>query len=164
MEFEEIYRLYAPEVYRYALSLCRDPVQAEDLTAETFLRSLRALDAFRGDCRLTTWLCRITRNLYLNRLRKDKRLTFTDEELPTAPSPAPEETVLARQTLREVSALLGELPEAARRVFLLRSLRGLSFREIASHLGKTENWACVTYHRACRQLRKRMEDRHDNPE
>ena len=49
-DFTEVYREYFAGVYRYVLALCGDPSLAEEITQETFFRSLAAIDGFRGDC------------------------------------------------------------------------------------------------------------------
>ena len=56
MEFEEVYRSYFGDVYRYLLHLSGSKTVAEDVTSETFLRAMQALPKFRGDCELRLWL------------------------------------------------------------------------------------------------------------
>ncbi|MBO4915254.1 MAG: RNA polymerase sigma factor, partial [Oscillospiraceae bacterium] len=58
-DFERIYREQFAPVYRYALALTRDAHAAEELTQECFFKALQAIDGFRGDCSLKTWLCGI---------------------------------------------------------------------------------------------------------
>ena len=57
--FESVYRAYFTDVYRYALSLCGDTALADDLTSECFLKAMRAIGGFRGECVLRVWLCQI---------------------------------------------------------------------------------------------------------
>ena len=52
IDFEEVYRDYLEDVYRFSLALCRDPVLAEELTQETFFRALEHIGQFRGECTL----------------------------------------------------------------------------------------------------------------
>ncbi|MBR1457964.1 MAG: RNA polymerase sigma factor, partial [Oscillospiraceae bacterium] len=54
---DEIYRAYAQDVYRFALRLCGDPVQAEDILQETMLRAIVHFERFEGRCSVKTWLC-----------------------------------------------------------------------------------------------------------
>ena len=56
IDFEEVYRDYLEDVYRFSLALCRDPVLAEELTQETFFRALEHIGQFRGECTLRGWL------------------------------------------------------------------------------------------------------------
>ena len=68
-DFEEVYRRYFADVYRYVLALSRDETTAEEVTQETFFKALTAIDSFRGDCQLRVWLCQIARNQYLTLCR-----------------------------------------------------------------------------------------------
>ena len=150
--YREIYRI----VYGYLLSLCGDPTQAEELTADTFFKALRSLQDFRGDSDPGTWLCAIARNLYISHLRKQQP-TQSLEDLPDVPaSGAPDPAILAEQQdgLMGLYARLHRLAEPYKEVFLLRVLGQLSFRQIGQLFGKTENWACVTYHRARKKLQE----------
>ena len=154
--FERIYRAYFGRVYHYLLSLCRDHHLAEELTADTFFKALRSLQDFRGDSDPGTWLCAIARNLYVSHLRKQQP-TQSLEDLPCAPDPgAPDPAILAEQQdgLMGLYARLHRLTEPYKEVFLLRVLGQLSFRQIGQLFGKTENWACVTYHRARKKLQE----------
>ena len=63
MDIERLYREYFTPVYRYALSLVRDPDLAEEITQETFFRALRKINDYRGEASLKVWLCQIARNL-----------------------------------------------------------------------------------------------------
>ena len=82
-DFTEVYRESFAGVYRYALRLCGDPTLAEEITQETFFRSLAAIDGFRGDCPLFAWLCRIARNCWLDHCREYRR---RGEEPPEDPA------------------------------------------------------------------------------
>ena len=71
-DFERVYRDYFETVYRYALALTRDVHDAEELTQETFFKALQAIDGFRGECSLKTWLCGIAKNTFLSERRKKR--------------------------------------------------------------------------------------------
>lgn len=130
--FEEVYAVYFDDVYRYLLSLSGSESTAEELTSETFFRAMDALDRFRGECSVRVWLCQIAKNLYYSQLRREKRL---------APL---EDCRIAEESHEEV--------------FMWRVYGEKSFRDIGALFGKTENWACVTYHRAKRMIREGLED------
>ena len=72
MEFEQVYRTCFDQVFRYLCRLTGDCSLAEELTAETFFRAMKALDSFRNDCPLQVWLCGIARRTYLSHLRKNR--------------------------------------------------------------------------------------------
>lgn len=158
MDFEEIYRRYFGDVYRYLLRLSGSETAAEDVTSETFLRAMQALPRFRGDCDVRVWLCRIARNTYFSTRRDpDNQPMEEPGEERAGSAPSPEEETLRREEGRRLRQLLHGLEEPYRDVFLWRHYGDLSFREIGQLFGKSENWACVTYHRARGKLRKEWE-------
>ena len=73
IDFEEVYRDYLEDVYRFSLALCRDPVLAEELTQETFFRALEHIGQFRGECTLRVWLCQIAKHAWLTHCRRQRR-------------------------------------------------------------------------------------------
>ena len=154
--FDQIYQKYFDPVYRYALSLSGSPQIAEEITQETFFRALRSLDQFQGKSSLKTWLCAIAKNLWLSEQRKKKDLPI-DEIMPLPdPSLGPEEAIVRRDESMRIHRLLHSLDEPCREVFTLRTLGQLSFRDIGELFGKSENWACVVYHRARAKIREKM--------
>lgn len=156
-EFEQVYREYFRDVELYLLALCKDKSLAEELAAQTFFKAMEALPKFRGDCDIRTWLCALAKNCYLTHLRKTRQ-TVPLEEL-QAPDPAPsiEERVVDRDQAMAVHKVLHNLPEPYKEVFSLRVFGQLSFSAIGELFGKTQNWACVTYHRARQKIKDAME-------
>lgn len=153
---EEVYAVYFDDVYRYLLALSGDESTAEELTSETFFRALGALDRFRGDCSVRVWLCQIAKNLFCSQKRREGRLAPLEETEPAAMS---HEAALEDHSEAEcIQALLHGLREPYKEVFMWRVYGEKSFREIAELFGKTENWACVTYHRARKMIRKGLEE------
>ena len=150
-DFEEVYRRYFADVYRYVLALSRDETTAEEVTQETFFKALTAIDSFRGDCQLRVWLCQIARNQYLTLCRERKK--FTDAE-PEPGDSGIEEGFADREDARRLHILLHALPEPYKEVFSLRTFGELPFSQIGELFGKTESWARVTYFRARRKLKE----------
>lgn len=156
--FESVYRAYFTDVYRYALSLCGDAALADDLTSECFLKAMRAIGGFRGECELRVWLCQILKRIYLDHLRRDGK-EVPSESLPEdANTPDPAEAFAQQDQAIRAHKALHRLPEPYREVFSLRVLGGLDFAAIGELFSKSQNWACVTYHRARQKLRDIMED------
>lgn len=155
-QFEEIYEAYFREVYLYAFTLTKDREQAQEITSETFARALEGIDRFRGDCDVRYWLCRIAKNCYTSQLRKDGRLTELPEELSQEGSV--EQNAIDAALSEQAQAALHALEEPYKEVFMLRIYGELSFRRIGALFGKTENWACVVFHRARNKLKERMEE------
>lgn len=82
-ELEELYNTYRTDLYRYLCHLTHDPAEAEDLLSETFLRALRRLHTYRGDCAVKTWLFGIAHNVWLESLRKRRPTVSADDLLET---------------------------------------------------------------------------------
>ena len=150
-DFEEVYRLYFADVYKYILALSRDEAVAEEVTQETFFKALTAIDTFRGDCQLRVWLCQIARNQYLSLCRERKR--FGEAETEPGDSGI-EEGFADREAAKTLHRLLHDLPEPYKEVFSLRTFGELPFAQIGELFSKTESWARVTYFRARRRLKE----------
>lgn len=152
---EQLYQENAKIVHRYLLSLCHDPVLAEDLTQETFLRAYQSLERYDHSCRLSTWLCQIGKHIYYQHLAKAKREVPSEPEEQAAPEKnQPEETVLHKMELVDVLKEMQKLPVQMREVIYLRTCADLSFREIGEILGRSENWARVNFYRGKEMLLK----------
>ncbi len=156
--FDQIYQNCFDPVYRYVLSLSGNPQIAEEITQETFFKALRSLDQFQGRSSLKSWLCAIAKNLWLSEQRRKKEQPI-DGSMPLQdPSSGPEEVILRQDESLRIHRLLHHLDEPYREVFTLRALGQLSFRDIGELFGKTENWACVVYHRARAKIKGKMEE------
>jgi len=152
-DFQEVYDLYFKDVYKYALSLSRDPDIAEEVTQETFFKALKSIDSFRGQCRLYVWLCQIAKNTYFTYAGKQAKAAAEQE---FSSGETMEEKLLTKETAFEIHKLLHNLPEPYKEVFSLRVFGELSFSQIGELFGKTESWARVTYHRARLKIKEEM--------
>ena len=156
-EVEKIYTQYFQSVYRYALSLCRNEATAEDVTSETFVKAIGAIDKFKGDCSVKVWLCQIAKNTYFSLLKKTKGETALDPEVEIESEVSDfTEKLLNKASALEIHHCLHGLEEPYKEVFSLRTFGELSFTEIAELFGKTENWARVTYHRAKLKIKETL--------
>ncbi|MDE6434006.1 MAG: sigma-70 family RNA polymerase sigma factor [Lachnospiraceae bacterium] len=142
-------------VYRYALSLCRDETEAQDITQDTFLKAMQAKNGFRGNSSVYTWLCAIAKNIWLEKMRKESRLVSMERELPERGTSL-EEKITNEDTAMQIHKFLHIIEEPYKEVFTLRVFGQLSFAKIAELFGKTESWARVTYHRARKQIIEKM--------
>jgi len=153
MDFREVYDLYFQDVYKYALSLCRDVHLAEEITQETFFKALKSIDSFKGQCRLYVWLCQIAKNTYFSYAGKKAR---EGEGQEVSVGSSLEEQLLEKEEAFAIHRILHRLPEPYKEVFSLRVFGQLSFKQIGELFGKTESWARVTYHRARMKIKEEM--------
>ena len=155
MNLEQFYRENYRIVYGYLLSLCGDPALAEDLTSEAFLKAIAKIGSYDGRVKPSTWLCAIGKNLYLNERKRFSRHVPLDSVI-IAEDGTMEEKIIEKDTAKRIETLSKVLEEPKNQVFAMR-LNGLSFREIGEALGKTENWARVTFFRAKNEILERLE-------
>ena len=154
-DFQQVYSLYFRDVYRYALSLCRNESVAEEITQETFYKALEKLDSFDGKCKVSVWLCQIAKNTYISMCRKEKHRSARDVD--SLQSNASMEDLFAdREAAFAIHRVLHTLEEPYKEVFSLRTFGELSFKQIAELFGKTEAWARVTYHRARLKIKEEL--------
>ncbi len=159
MLFEELYEDNYRIVYGYIFSLTKNEALSEDLTSEVFLKAFEKISGFRGECKISTWLCRIAKNEYLQYLRKHKNTepleTCTD--LPDVHQF--EEIIQDKSMAITIHKLLHDLEEPYKEVFILKVFAELSYKDIACVLNKTETWARVTYYRARIRIIERLGDK-----
>lgn len=147
-DFQEVYNLYFRDVYRYALSLCRNESMAEEITQETFYKALDKLESFDGKCKVSVWLCQIAKNTYISMCRKHKYIDFNTNVDLLPVDDSIEDHFFDRETAFAIHRVLHRLDEPYKEVFSLRTFGELSYKQIAELFGRTEAWARVTYHRA----------------
>lgn len=159
VEFEEIYRSYFTDVYCYIRRLSGSAHIADEITSETFLKAMGSIQNFRGACELRVWLCQIAKNLYYSYLASEKRAVRTEETVfPESSGASPEAQCIQKDDLEQIRNVLHHIPEPYKEVFMWRVFAELSFKQIGALFSKSENWACVTYHRARKMIKGRLED------
>lgn len=161
--FEFLYRFHRERVYSLCLRMVKDPVQAEDLTQETFLAVLRGIREFRGQSAFTTWLHQVTRNTVLMRLRKKKfNETSLDEmaspESQSSSSPMelgiPDRHLEATPDRMILQSAVSKLPLGFRKILLLHDVHGYEHREVAAMLGCATGTSKSQLHKARLRLRE----------
>lgn len=153
-DFEEIYNLYFKDVYKYAMSLCKNEAIAEEITQETFFKALKNIDSFDGKCKLYVWLFEIAKNTYFTLCKKEKRREALKNNLVSEDNLF--ENLLDKETANEIHKILHNLPEPYKEVFSLRAFGELSFSQIGKLFSKTESWARVTYYRAKLKIKEEL--------
>lgn len=132
---------------------------AEELTQEAFYKTFRSLHQFHGECDVRVWICQIAKNCYFSYLKKQKRITSSEELENLCITEQSVESMLANKEMAFlIHRLIHDLQEPYKEVFSLRVFGELKFSQIAALFGKTEHWACVTYHRAKSKIQEGMEE------
>ena len=145
---DELYTQYSQIVFLFLYTKCHDQALAEDLMQETFLKALESLDSYDKSCKLSTWLCQIAKHLLYQHWTKTNRMRLEELDETMESGQNTERQAMARIELMDVWERLQQLPADTQTVVKLRVLGELSYREIGLALGKSENWARVTFYRA----------------
>lgn len=146
-EFDHIVVTHQRRIHRILLTLLRDADAADTLTQEVFLRAFEKRNSFRGEANVGTWLIRIALNLARD-YRRSRRLAFWRHLLrngrpndgtdvaPWVPDPGPsiERTIVAREQLAAVQAVVDRLSHRQRTCFVLRFVEAMTLEEIAQAL------------------------------
>lgn len=159
-KMSEAYEEYYQTVYKFLTGLTTgDYDLAEELTQETFYRATKNIGKFRGECKMSTWLCQIARYTFYQYV--DKKNRRKEVPLETVVDMALEEEVEKTYIQNEKKLFLykkiQQLESPMKDVVMLRLTGDLSFREIGDVLGKTENWARVTFYRGKKLLGRELD-------
>jgi RNA polymerase sigma-70 factor, ECF subfamily len=158
-DFTRLYEKTYLIVFRYVYGLSGGPLQeVEDLTAETYTRAWKSRQHFNGDEGAALgWLLRIARNLAID-LSRRRKVRDVDEsisiELLVDPNLIPEIDVITREQIAILWKMLRTLPDDIREMLVLRYILGWQVRQVANHLGMSENNVSVTIRRALKSLQR----------
>ena len=152
---EKMYEAYYMRVYSYVVTISGSRELAEEITQETFCRAMTKSASFRREADEVTWLCTISKNLFYDEKRRQKKTGPIPEDV-EADGKSIEQIAADRDSSFRVHLALHALEEPYREIFELRVFGELGFKDIGTIFGKTENWARVTYHRARLKLQERM--------
>ena len=171
--FDQLVTTYSNDVYSMLCRMTSDQEEAADLTQETFLKALRSVKTFRGDCSLKTWLFRIAINESRNRFRwwkrrsRDKTLSIdasigeSDTQLwetISDRSASPEEVTLTRERSQKVANAIAGLKKIYRDAVTLCDIEGLSYEECAIALETNVGTVKSRISRGREVLRKVLKD------
>jgi RNA polymerase sigma-70 factor (ECF subfamily) len=157
--FAELYDRNVVRVYRHVYYLVNDAREAEDLTAQTFLKAWEAIDRYKErGAPIVAWLLRISHNLTVSYLRskRDHGLldeTFVDQKLHRNPEDSLEQSTDEANVRRAIL----DLREEQRQVIILRFVEEMDYRQVAAMIGKSVPAVRVIQHRALGNLRKIMQ-------
>lgn len=162
-DFSELYRTHLRDVYSYTFYRVGNHHDAEDITEQTFLQAYRHFERARQESNgrpLRPWLIRIAHNLAANHHRdRAKRPQVSLESAVAVSHPHDTESIVeGREQLRRVIDGIKDLPQDRREALVMRFALGMSNREIARAMGRSDGATKVLLHRAIAQLKEEMED------
>lgn len=134
---------------------------SEEIVQETFEAAIKNIDKFKGESKISTWLCQIAKYIWYKTLKKEKKIdkvSFESLEGVVLSNTILEENILEKQEKIEIFKKIQKLDEQTRNVMYLRILGNLDYKEIAEIMNKTPTWARVVFFRGKQKLKEGKED------
>lgn len=158
---EEIYSKYAEIVYKYVFCLTGNKDITEEIVQETFLVAVENINKFKGKCKISTWLCQISKYIWYKKLKKEKikkeipldileNSLLSDETIET--------NILDKERKLELFKKIQKLDEETKDVIYLRILGNFEYSEIAKIMNKNTNWARVVFFRGKQKLKEELKN------
>jgi len=166
-EYSRLVETYSSSIYRLALRILGNSLDAEDVLQNTFLKAIQHIKNFEGRSNLSTWLYRIASNEALMLLRKKRPEVVMSDTLPAEEDSyepiefsdwccLPEEEFISSESRQALDRAVQTLPETLRVVFVLRDLEGLSIQETSQALDLSETAVKTRLLRARLRLRNEL--------
>ena len=160
-DMNAIYKKYGEIVYKYVFCLTGNEDTTEEIVQETFLVAVKDINKFRGECKISTWLCQISKYIWYKRLKKEKskkevpldvlqNTLFIQESI--------EDNFCNKESKIKLFKKLQSFDETTRNVMYLRIFGNFEYTEIVEIMGKTSNWARVVFFRGKQKLKEELEN------
>ena len=160
-DMDTIYKKYGEIDYKYVFCLTGNEDTTEEIVQETFLVAVKDINKFRGECKISTWLCQISKYIWYKKLKKEKikkeipldilKKTLSIEE-------SIEENFWNKEKKIELFKKLQNFDEDTKNVMYLRIFGNFEYNEIAEIMNKTSNWARVVFFRGKQKLKEELEN------
>lgn len=154
---EELYEKYSKLIYKYLYSLSKNHSLAEELVQETFYSAIKNSNKTLENLNVKSWLYKIAKNKWIDYIRKQKTKSIVafDEQVEMLVTwDSIENNLIEKDELIRFYKSIHKLDENTREVIYLRIKGELSFKEIGLVVGKTEEWARVTFYRGKFKLKE----------
>lgn len=151
---EDLFKLYANDVYRFLLTMTKDEHAAEDLLQDTFYKAFINMDAYTGG-NIKAWLFTIARNTFIDDFRKNKRIVVSSEIFKddNGMQFALEDIVVTNDIVDHITEIINKLPLNQRKAIILKDFRGLTYEEGAEVMGIKSSTFKTLVHRARKTIR-----------
>ncbi len=152
-----LYGITKEAVYGFALSILKNPHEAEDAMQNAYVRIWQNAGLYQAKGKPMAWVLTVTKNLCYMRLREQKKTTPLSEEIQLF-AVSPEDTAQTAEDKALLAAALAKLHDEERQIVMLHAVSGLKFREIARLLDLLTPTVLSKYRRAMEKMRRGMEE------
>lgn len=158
-DIEKIYNNNFSAIYKYLICLTKDENLAEELAQETFYKAIENINRFRGECKITTWLCQIAKNVWINDIKKKNKIKMTEmsDEIEDYTFNLEEDYIKKEEKIILYKKIL-KLDKEWINIFYLRLYGNMTFDEISDVIGKSSTWIRVNYYR----IKQKMKEEDEN--
>lgn len=157
--FDELVKRHEVKIYNLCYRILRDQNDARELAQDSFVKAYRAIGKFDGRSSFSTWLYRIAVNNCINFLKKRPREVSLEYPFEGISTYNPEATYRQRMMGKAITQAIAMLPEVQRAVFSLKQIEGMSYKEIAQHLGKSVGTIKASHHQAVNNLKNYLKNK-----
>lgn len=154
---DQVVERFSKPLFAFIMRMIDDQATAEDIFQDTWIRGIRNIGSFRGDCRFSTWLFQIALNLCRNQMRRKARRSFVGIEEASNLADDPEVDGMKILQAQKVRRLVASLPPKMREVIVLRYYHNRTDVEIAEVTGLPPGTVKSRIHRATELLRSKIE-------
>lgn len=158
-DIEKIYNNNFSAIYKYLICLTKDENLAEELAQETFYKAIENINRFRGECKITTWLCQIAKNVWINDVKKKNKIKMTEmsDEIEDYTFNLEEDYIKKEEKIILYKKIL-KLDKEWINIFYLRLYGNMTFDEISDVIGKSSIWIRVNYYRIKQKMKEDDKD------
>ena len=154
--FSFLLNMFWDDVYKFQLKRTKNEIEAEDITIESFAKAFKKINTYNNKYVFKTWLITISKNLHIDKVRKDRNKIdtneFTDKISIKENSPSPEDKLINEQKLNSLKLKINKLKPHYREVIELKCFNELSYKEISKKLNQPVNNIKVKVLRAKKML------------
>ena len=148
-------------LYKYVFCLTGNEDTTEEIVQETFLVAVKDINKFRGECKISTWLCQISKYIWYKKVKKERlkkeipldilqNTLFIEESI--------DENLWNKEKKIQLFKKLQDFDEDTKNVMYLRIFGNFEYNEIAEIMNKTSNWARVVFFRGKQKLKEELEN------
>ena len=160
-DMDSIYIKYGKMLYKYVFCLTGNEDITEEIVQETFLVAVKDINKFRNECKISTWLCQISKYIWYKKLKKEKlkkEIPLSILENTLYIEETIEENFLNKEKKIQLFKKLQNLDEDTKNVMYLRIFGNFEYSEIAEIMNKTSNWARIVFFRGKQKLKEDLEN------